>query len=234
MIPVADQYVEDVLSGKIPVCDNIRLAVACVGTNDKFPDKMKLREELYQRLKSRICVAAADLAATIDITALVLVFPPETETDSWYVLPYFWIPKSKYSPDFPVVSIVEAAPGRVLTASQLGALGLLAPSEPAIAPSVISLPALRRQRLESERHSPDYQRCLERAPLSKEHRGPDKSSADFDWCKQAARLGWSIEEIASKLLEVSEKARKKRGLGDPGYARITAKNAVDAVAAQGR
>ena len=93
MIPVADQYVEDVLSGKIPVCDNIRLAVACVGTNDKFPDKMKLREELYQRLKSRICVAAADLAATIDITALVLVFPPETETDSRYVLPYFWIPE---------------------------------------------------------------------------------------------------------------------------------------------
>jgi hypothetical protein len=142
--------------------------------------------------------------------------------------------KSKYIPDFPVVSIVEATPSRVLTASQLGALGLLAPPESAIASSVISLPASRRQRFGSERHSPDYQRCLAMAPLSKEHGGPDRSSADFDWCKQAARFGWSVDETANKLLEVSEKARERKGLGDPGYARITAQNAADAVAARER
>jgi hypothetical protein len=41
--------------------------------------------------------------------------------------------------------------------------------------------------------------------------------ADHDWCKWAARFGWSIEEAADKLLEVSEKAQERRSLGDPGY-----------------
>ena len=89
-------------------------SITCIGSTEQFPDAKKLREELYQKLKGRIGVAAADLAATIDITALVLVFPPaaaRTEMvddpekpgkkkeivhpadDNWYVLPYFWIPE---------------------------------------------------------------------------------------------------------------------------------------------
>jgi hypothetical protein len=142
--------------------------------------------------------------------------------------------KKKYIPDFPVVSIVEATPGRVVTTGQLEALGLLAPPEPVIVSSVISLPSFRRQRLNGVRRPPDYQLCLERAPLSKEHGGPDRSSADFDFCKWAARYGWSIEETESRLLEVSEKAQQKKSLGDPGYVRVTVRNAADAVAAQGR
>lgn len=77
-------------------------------------------------------------------------------------------------------------------------------------------------------------RCLERAPLSKERGGPDRSSADFDWCKLAARFSWSIDETAKKLLEVSEKAQERRDLGDPGYVNVTAKNAANSVAARGR
>lgn len=142
--------------------------------------------------------------------------------------------KAKYIPDFPVVTILEAVPGHVVTTSQLEALGLVAPPEPVIVSSVISLPTSRRQRSGGERQWPDYQRCLERAPLSKEHGGPDRSSADFDWRKWAARFGWSIEETANKLLEVSEKAREQRGLGDPGYVLITAQNARASVATRGR
>jgi hypothetical protein len=70
--------------------------------------------------------------------------------------------------------------------------------------------------------------------LSKEHGGPDRSSADFDFCKWAARFGWSVGETEIKLLENSEKAQERRGLGDPGYARVTAQNAADSVALEGR
>jgi hypothetical protein len=142
--------------------------------------------------------------------------------------------KAKYLPDFPVVTILETTPGRVMTTGQLEALGLVAPAEPVKSSAVISLHASRRQRFRGERLLPDYQRCLERAPLSKEHGGPDRSSADFDFCKRAARFGWSVEETAIKLLEVSEKAQEKRELGDRGYVLITAQNAADSVAAQGR
>src|SRR5208283_5061273 len=65
----------------------------CVGTDEEFPDRMKLMKALEEKLKGRICVAAVDLAATIDIQALVLVFPPQTDGEPWYTLPYFWVPE---------------------------------------------------------------------------------------------------------------------------------------------
>lgn len=34
-----------------------------------------------------------DLSSTTDITAFVLVFPPEDETDKYSVLPFFWMPE---------------------------------------------------------------------------------------------------------------------------------------------
>lgn len=36
--------------------------------------------------------------------------------------------------------------------------------------------------------------------------GPDRSMADFFWCMVAAQCGWTIEEVAHKLLEVSARA----------------------------
>jgi hypothetical protein len=52
--------------------------------------------------------------------------------------------------------------------------------------------------------------------------------ADFFWCMLAARRGWSIEESANKLLEVSARAQERVRLGDEGYALITAENAAAA------
>ena len=46
-----------------------------------------------QDLEGRICYAGLDLASTTDLTALVLVFPPETEDEKFYILPYFWLPE---------------------------------------------------------------------------------------------------------------------------------------------
>jgi len=54
-------------------------------------------------LKGRACYGGLDLSATIDVTALVLVFPPagaaaapgeaSTHADKYIVLPFFWLPE---------------------------------------------------------------------------------------------------------------------------------------------
>nr|WP_174515122.1 terminase TerL endonuclease subunit [Youngiibacter fragilis] len=44
-------------------------------------------------LAGRVCYGGLDLSSTTDITAFVLVFPPEEEDDKYIVLPYFWMPE---------------------------------------------------------------------------------------------------------------------------------------------
>ena len=46
-----------------------------------------------ESLEGRVCYGGLDLSSTTDITAFVLVFPPEDENDKYVVLPYFWIPE---------------------------------------------------------------------------------------------------------------------------------------------
>lgn len=44
-------------------------------------------------LQGRVCYGGLDLSSSTDITAFVLVFPPEDEGDKYIILPYFWIPE---------------------------------------------------------------------------------------------------------------------------------------------
>ena len=44
-------------------------------------------------LEGRICFGGLDLSSTTDITAFVLVFPPEDKADKYIILPYFWVPE---------------------------------------------------------------------------------------------------------------------------------------------
>lgn len=44
-------------------------------------------------LRGRVCYGGLDLSSTMDITAFVLVFPPEYEDDKYQILPYFWVPE---------------------------------------------------------------------------------------------------------------------------------------------
>ena len=44
-------------------------------------------------LEGRVCYGGLDLASTTDITAFVLVFPPDGEDDKYTVAPWFWIPE---------------------------------------------------------------------------------------------------------------------------------------------
>ncbi|MBQ6052266.1 MAG: terminase [Clostridia bacterium] len=46
-------------------------------------------------LEGRVCYGGLDLSSTTDITAFVLVFPPEDENGRYIVLPYFWIPEEQ-------------------------------------------------------------------------------------------------------------------------------------------
>jgi hypothetical protein len=63
---------------------------------------------------------------------------------------------------------------------------------------------------------PDYARSLAGAPRGREGNGPDRSMADFIWCMTAIDWGWSIEDTAAKLPEVSEKARERVQFRDEG------------------
>jgi phage terminase large subunit-like protein len=45
------------------------------------------------RLEGRVCYGGLDLSSTTDVTAFVLVFPPEDSYGKYEVLPYFWIPE---------------------------------------------------------------------------------------------------------------------------------------------
>jgi len=135
--------------------------------------------------------------------------------------------KERYAPDYPVVTILETHPGRVMTQQQLETLGLVAPPEPA--PAVFPLKTPREHTgSEGERTWPDYERCIAGAPPNKEGTGPDRSAADFFWCKMAAQRGHGIGEIADKLLEVSARAQERARRHDGGYALVTALNAVAA------
>ena len=46
-----------------------------------------------ESLKGRDCYAGLDLSSTSDITAFVMVFPPEAEWENYIVLPHFWLPR---------------------------------------------------------------------------------------------------------------------------------------------
>jgi RepB DNA-primase from phage plasmid len=139
--------------------------------------------------------------------------------------------EAKYTGNFPKVAIIDAAPGRMTTPEALESLNLVAPADPA--PTVVRFQSPGNQsRLGAERSWPDYELCVKGAPIAKEG-GLDRSMADFFWCMMAAQRGHSIEDTASRLLEVSAKAQESARLHDEGYALVTAQNAA-AAAERGR
>lgn len=134
--------------------------------------------------------------------------------------------KVRYYPDFPVVELVEGMPGRLVTTQQLEGQGLVAPAEPApSSPARDPSPPFRVSRNRRPEIWPSYQRCLDGVPAARNHRGNDRSTADFVWCLTAIDWGFSVEATAERLLEESAKARDK----GKDYALVTARNAASAV-----
>lgn len=134
--------------------------------------------------------------------------------------------KPEHAPDYPLVAIREAAPGRTVTAAELEQRGLVAPAE-VYAP----LPPPRFVR---NARWPSYDKALAGAPLNSEGDGPDRSKADFVWCMTAITWGFEIDETARQLMQEDSKARQL--LAEPNgqrlataYALLTATKAAEAV-----
>jgi hypothetical protein len=137
--------------------------------------------------------------------------------------------KTKYAPNFPTVTILETHPGRVLTQEQLEALGLVASPEP-VKPMTLAFTRRSQSSSETVRQWPSYEKSLLGAPTKSDGSGLDRSKADYWWCYLALQWKWSIEDVEAKLVEVSEKARERGRLGDPGYVHTTVLNAAAALA----
>jgi hypothetical protein len=138
--------------------------------------------------------------------------------------------KTKYAPAFPRVEITRSNAGSVTTVSALEQAGFIAPAETPLPPASVP-PELSRpgRNVTGSRHWPDYHQTLRGAPR-KEDGTPDRSKADFMWCKWAIQRGHSTDETAAMLLEVSDRARERLKLKDDAdYAAITAKNAEKAL-----
>jgi hypothetical protein len=142
--------------------------------------------------------------------------------------------KTKYAPAFPRVEITRTNAGSVTTVAALENAGLIAPREgPQPPASVPPEPAQPARKVTGQgtapRHWPDYQQTLNGAPR-KTDGTPDRSRADFMWCKWAIQRGHGIEDTAAKLAEVSERAQESiRVKEDHGYTLLTARKAAAAV-----
>jgi hypothetical protein len=74
--------------------------------------------------------------------------------------------------------------------------------------------------------------CVEGAAPIHGNTGPDISRADFVWCMTALEpgWGWSIDEVAERLMQLSTKAREN----GKKYAMLAAQNAAAAPPAKAR
>ncbi len=136
--------------------------------------------------------------------------------------------KLDYAPDFPVVTLGHVRAGGLTTVAALEKAGFLAPRELPHPP-----PVLPPQPRHTDRKRPP------KAGLSagvnprteKGGRKPDRSKADYFWAKYAYERGWTTDEIAAKLPEVSDRARERIRAGNiekgkfKGYCRVMAENA---------
>jgi hypothetical protein len=133
--------------------------------------------------------------------------------------------KLKYAPNYPMVTIVETHPGRVMTPAQLASMSLLsAEVEPAKTANLKYTDTVR-SRSRGQGQWPSYEESLARASRNQEGTGPDRSTADFWWCYFALKEGFSKAETEEKLKQVSARTRDRVGGSDKGYARITVENA---------
>ncbi|MEI3850053.1 MULTISPECIES: terminase large subunit [unclassified Ensifer] len=75
----------DQLSGWIP---RPKWAACCAD-----PTK-RLWRDLWNQHKGRKAYVACDVSSTQDLTALVVVIPPDDEHEKWVIIPLFWVPEA--------------------------------------------------------------------------------------------------------------------------------------------
>lgn len=133
--------------------------------------------------------------------------------------------KPKHAPAYPYVRVELVSPGRKATIAELDQAALLAPKESSDPAPPRHAPIASNTQ---PRRWPSYQRCLVDSPKARNHDGPDRSHADFEFCLFAIDRGWTVEATAQKLIIESEKAERK----GYRYALHTARNAANVVASR--
>jgi hypothetical protein len=135
--------------------------------------------------------------------------------------------KSKYAPNYPRVKIFHTNIGQYYAhyaeVEELETSGIVA--EP------IPVKKLLSQVKDSRPPNawPDYQKCLDNAPDSTSHEGPDRSRADYTWSKIALqKFRWlkQSEKVAEKLYTLSEKAQERGEEAGLEYCRSTVQSAL--------
>lgn len=128
--------------------------------------------------------------------------------------------KTKYAPHFPLVKTHKVTPGLIVSKADLEALGIVAPVEE----------APKQQRgghasyaSKGRRRPLDYERWANNPNAPQKDGKRDRSRIDFTWCQTCIERGYSIEETAALLMEVSEKAAED-GMQ---YALLTARKAAE-------
>jgi hypothetical protein len=134
--------------------------------------------------------------------------------------------KTKYAPEFPLVELSQVNAGNVTTPAALELAGIVAAQEEPRPPRAVASRASSSGR-SSRKRWPSYQMCLDGAPKGTSG-NQKRSMADFTWCRTAIEWGWSREATASRLMELSSKAKEN----GEGYAIQTATRAAESVERQ--
>lgn len=140
--------------------------------------------------------------------------------------------KLQYAPNYPRVRLVWTdSETPIVRLEVLEESGLLAPkaSIAEIPPAVLGGPPPNAW--------PDYRRCLQNAPLSRDGEHVDCSRADYTWAKIALqRFRWvqRPEAVIPKLYALSAKAQEKGEAEGMIYCRMTVNNALLAVIEEAR
>jgi len=135
--------------------------------------------------------------------------------------------KIKYAPEFPLVELSRVIAGNVTTPAALEHAGIVAALEEPRPPRQAANRVSRAGR-PTRKKWPSYQLCVQHAPLTQGEDRPDISRADFTWCRTAIEWGWSTEATASRLMELSTKAKEN----GERYAILTATRAAESVERQ--
>lgn len=77
-----------------------------------------------QQLLKQPCYGGLDLSTSIDLTAFVLIFPPQKDGERWQILPHFWVPEenmeeraNKDGVPYPIwaqAGFIKPTPGNVI------------------------------------------------------------------------------------------------------------------------
>lgn len=136
--------------------------------------------------------------------------------------------KLKYAPAFPCIEITQMNSGKLTNCAALETAGLVAPREAPRPPLPASARPMTPGGRPSRKKWPSYEFCLKHAPMTHGEDRPDISRADFTWCRTAIEWGWSIQDTARRLMELSSKAKEN----GQRYAVLTATNAAASVQRQ--